>query len=138
MNKIGKREDAFDTVIFPIIEVIVILLPIFNTAFQAELEVSSIALNWRLLFSAITGAITGALLDIFKRVVDKYKKKKDTEMLEVNHNLDTKMLERDITERDIMLNSRKYNEKWIIDNSSIEDLEQLILEKKALEINKPK
>jgi hypothetical protein len=106
---------------------VIFLLPLVNNAVQIDLAaLSSIPTHWQMVISgAFGGGIATATLIMKKYYEDNEvdMEKKVELLIQEKEKLS---LERDISERDIMLNSAQLNNDWLAKNMSIRDVDEVL------------
>ena len=136
-----KRGDKMEEIDYkkylkPLAQFLVIIMPGINSALQYDVQNSSmIPVHWSMVISMAIGAAMATIIEVLIRVFNIEHAKNQEKLLTQDKTIE--LLEKDIeiekirrngTEKDIMLNSAVFNEKWVKSNLKIEDLQRILTE----------
>lgn len=140
--KITKNEtkQIFKKYTTPLVAFVVFMLPIVNSAIQIDLAGSTFPTHWRMVISAAFGGGIATLITLFKKLYELEKVDLDKQVAGLQRKVQENVLEREIAEKNLMLNSAMYNEEWLISNANAEDLQKIVdqIKKRKIEDSKPK
>jgi hypothetical protein len=84
-----------------------------------------------MVISAAIGGGISTIITVIKKLYEDHEIDLDKIIVTLRNDLDKEKLGRDLSEKNIMLNSAIYNEAWIKSNVSIEGLEKMLAELKT-------
>ena len=120
-----KKISIKDT-LYPLVIVIIVLIPIFESALQIELLTNEkIPIHWRLFIGAAIGGLLSGIVQIFKRAWNIREEDLNTAIAERDAQITNLALQHRLTEREIMINALLLNDKWNRENLEIKNLTDL-------------
>jgi len=124
--------NAFFSYSVPLVAFTIFMIPLISLALQIEVQsIAEIAIHWQFVLSATISGGFATIVNILKKIYDKKSVELEEEIKNLNNQKVISTLERDLTEKTLMLNSAMYNEEWLKSNAKVEDLERIVNEMKA-------
>jgi len=114
--------------LIPIVAFAIFIVPILNQAIQIDIQNATgmIPTHWQFVVSAVAGGLMSTVVSIMRKYFDTYKEEIDKEVEKLKNELEKKDLERDISEKEIMLTAARGNDTWLKSNDQIEELNKQI------------
>ena len=117
---------------------ILFMLPLTSQALQIEFASSTmIPIHWLFVIQAGIGAGLASMAGIIKDVFQKHDDELNSAIVDLAHTIETNGKDRDITERDIIINSYVFNDKWLAENKTILTSKDLLAKLKSTEEELP-
>lgn len=121
MSEETEQQKRMSLIWIPLAAFALFMLPLLSTALQIELQLnSSIPLHWLMVLSALIGGGISTIIQVIKKIYEKNEAELLKQVEDLKTEIRTISLERDIREKDIILNVYKWNEN----NKEIENLEK--------------
>jgi len=109
--------------LYPLVVVIIVLIPIFESALQIELMYNEdIPIHWRLFIGAAIGGLLSAIVQILKRAWNIRQEDLNIQIAERDSQIKYLSLQHKLTERELMINALLLNDKWNRENLKIGNL----------------
>ena len=106
---------------------ILIMLPLLSQALQIEFGTSNIIpIHWLFVIQCGIGAGLASMAGYIRDVFKKHDVLLSAAVLDLSHKLETTQKDRDISERDLIINSYMFNNKWLNENKDIDNAEKLL------------
>lgn len=106
---------------------VLIMLPLLSQALQIEFGTSNIIpIHWLFVIQCGIGAGLASMAGYIRDVFKKHDALLAAAVIDLSHKLETTKKDRDISERDIIINSYMFNNKWLSENKDIDSAEKLL------------
>ena len=111
---------------------ILFMLPLLSQALQIEFATASfIPIHWIFVIQAGIGVGLASMAGYIRDVFKKHDEELVAAIADLSHSVDITKKDRDISERDIIINSYMFNSKWLNENQDIDSAEKLLAKLKG-------
>ena len=103
------------------------MLPLVSQALQIELGTAEyIPIHWLFVIQAGIGAGIATIALILRDILKGHEDLLNETITTLNHTIETNEFKRDISERDIIINSYRFNDEWLQQNKGILTAEKIV------------